>query len=92
MYDDCCMKKAHTSTKTGLLVEEFDSEKKEGVYYVNPECSFYKFSETISFKGFKKRPKGFSSDGFGFAKPASSYFLSMLRDTFGDKCLSLIHI
>lgn len=73
----------HKSNKTGKLVYEFDSEHLKGTYYPAPDCAFKSLCKSVRFVGFPKLPKGFSTDGFGFASPAGTYLTSVLRDTFG---------
>lgn len=77
--------KTHKSKKTGKLVYEFDEQRLRGTYYPAPDCAFQSLCASATFRGFPKLPKGFSSDGFGFANPAGSFLTRALRDTFGDK-------
>jgi len=77
--------KTHKSPKTKKLVYEFDEQRLTGTYYPAPDCAFQALCSSATFKGFPKLPKGFSSDGFGFANPAGSFLTRALRETFGDK-------
>lgn len=73
----------HKSAKTGKIVYEFDPQRLEGTYYPAPDCTFRSLCKSVRFEGFAKLPKGFSTDGFGFASPAGTYLTSTLRDAFG---------
>ncbi len=74
----------YKSIKTGELVYKIDKEKLKGEYFVNNECDFHNLCSNIILNGFKKLPKGFSTDGYGFASPASSYLKNELLETFGN--------
>lgn len=73
----------HKSAKTGKVVHEFNPKRLEGTYYPAPDCAFKSLCKSVRFAGFAKLPKGFSTDGFGFASPAGTYLTSTLRDAFG---------
>jgi hypothetical protein len=76
--------KTHKSTKTGKVVYEFDEKKLKGVYHSAQECDFDSLCASAHFVGFPKLPKGFSTDGYGFASPAGAYLTAALRGVFGD--------
>lgn len=76
--------KKHKSKKTGKLVYEFDEQHLTGEYFPAPNCAFDSLCHSVHFKGFPKLPKGFSTDGYGFATPAGTFLTSALRDVFGD--------
>lgn len=80
----------HKSEKTKKLVYEFDERKLKGIYYAAPKCPFEAFSPKTRFRGFPRLPKGFSTDGYGFASPAGSYLANALRDGFGTRNLLTI--
>jgi len=76
--------KRHKSKKTGKLVYEFDEQGLTGEYHPAPDCAFDSLCLSVQFKGFSKLPKGFSTDGYGFATPAGTYLTSAFHDVFGD--------
>lgn len=77
----------HISKKTKLKIYTFNENKSMGTYYVNPTCELYKYCKEFYFVGFKKLPKGFSTDGFGFASPATFYLTKHLLENFGNNVL-----
>lgn len=74
----------HHSSKTNELVYEIDKQKKTGTYFVDKKCDFFKLTKKVTIKGFNKLPKGFSTDGFGFAKPAGTFLTKALIENFGE--------
>ena len=82
--------KKHKSAKTGRFVYEFDEQKLRGVYYPAPDCEFDSLCASVRFVGFPKLPKGFSTDGYGFASPAGTYLTSALHEVYGDGIRLLI--
>jgi hypothetical protein len=76
--------KTHKSKKTGKLVYEFDERSLTGIYYPAPDCAFNSLCKSAKIIGFPKLPKGFSTDGYGFATPAGTYLTAALRTAFGD--------
>ena len=76
--------KTHKNTKTGKLVYEFNERSLTGVYHPAPDCAFDSLCKSVKIIGFPKLPKGFSTDGYGFASPAGTYLTGALRTAFGD--------
>ena len=74
----------HKSIKTGQLVYEIDERKLKGQYFPAVGSPFKELCKSVRFDGFAKLPKGFSTDGFGFASPAGTYLTTALQEGFGD--------
>ena len=77
--------KSHTSSKTHRLVYEFPKGRGAGTYNVDPGCALFKVSQHIQLHGFRKLPKGLSTDGYGFASPAGTFLTSAIEEYFGTK-------
>jgi CRISPR/Cas system-associated protein Cas5 (RAMP superfamily) len=50
---------------------------------VDPTCTLFKITQRIQLHGFRKLPKGLSTDGYGFASPAGTFLTSAIEDYFG---------
>jgi len=77
-------------SKDGKVIYAFDAKKAKGTYNLDNRSALYDLCKRIHFKGFTKLPKGFNSNGFGFATPAGTYLSEVLRNKFAKPASILI--
>jgi hypothetical protein len=78
------VKKQHTDKDSGHTIYEIDTVKLTGTYYPVEDSDFGKLVDTLELVGFKSLPKGFSTQGYGFASPAGTYLTKAMTEGFGE--------